>query len=183
MYCRFSNADKQDGRSIEQQVLAIREAGAKLDITFPDDCVFADAAIEGWKEDRPALNHLRHLIREGRIKPKTIFVFEVARLSRDTELSIKLQKFFSFHGITVHYVVDGMVSDVKGFKLLHQFKSVVAETFLETLSENVKHGHANQFEKGYFAHAKTYGTTKRTTSIPIMQTTSTTRSTAMASIP
>ena len=157
VYCRYSDADKQDVRSIQQQVMAARELAARGGHEIPDDCVFADEGVRGWILERPELNRLIKLLERFAGCCTDLYVFGVDRMSRDAEDALYLQKLFSYYGVRVHYIADGMMSDQPNFQLNHIIKAAFAEEFGRNLGANTKRGQRWQMEKGCMAGPKVYG--------------------------
>jgi DNA invertase Pin-like site-specific DNA recombinase len=156
-YARYSDSDLQSVSSNEQQIRACREAAAKDGGQIPGENVFADAGVLGSEEDRPELNRLMDVIRSKRANFKHLYVFETARLARDSELASRLRKFFAFHGIILHFVSNGMVSGSSGFDLQHGMHSLFDQQFSKTLAANVRRGHKDQLLKGYVPYGRCYG--------------------------
>jgi hypothetical protein len=155
-YGRYSDTELQNKDSIDQQLLASRTDAAKQGQVIPQERVFADAGIRGSEDDRPELNRLQNLIRSG-VKCIDLYIFDTSRLARDREIAARLQKFFDFHRVRVHYVANGMISGNASFNLQHAIYSAFDQQFSRTLGENVKRGHRHRFETGYFAGARCYG--------------------------
>jgi DNA invertase Pin-like site-specific DNA recombinase len=154
---RYSDDDLQKESSIDQQLLACREGARKNGHEIPDDSVFADAGVRGWKSDRPAISKLKELVKSGIAKPTDLYVFDTSRAFRDVEYAVGFRKFCEYHKIRLHFVANGMVSGTPGFNLVHTFRAVLDEEHSTTLGYNVKRGQRDQFEKGFYALARTYG--------------------------
>lgn len=157
VYGRFSNAELQRASSINQQVNACKDAVAKDGGYVPDHDIFEDPGVLGSEENRPGLNRLMDLVRTGRNDFSHLYIFDTSRLARDGEFAAKLRKFFKHHGITLHFVSNGMVSDNQAFEMQHAIFSAIDAQFSVTLGANVKRGHREQFLAGMVPCGRAYG--------------------------
>jgi len=155
-YGRFSLSDLQDN-SIDQQLRSCREEAKKHGQVISDEWVFSDEGVRGAEESRPELDRMLGLIRSGAINCSDLYIFDTSRLARDIEIAARLQRFFDYHKIRVHYVANGMVSGNPGFNLQHAMFSAFDQQFSATLGKHVRRGQIGQLEMGYAAMARCYG--------------------------
>src|SRR5687768_4368784 len=81
IYARYST-DRQDARSIEDQVRRCREFAARNHITVVG--VFADEAVSGSHTNRPELQRLLNEVTSSRTRSfGVILIDDLSRLSRD----------------------------------------------------------------------------------------------------
>src|SRR4051794_17781466 len=96
-----TSKEKEDGFSLDGQFEAIRRVAADAGITLPPEFEFREE-FSGRLLERPKLNALRALLREG--KAKAVIIYATDRLSRKLGgADILLDEFFA-HEVKLYIV-------------------------------------------------------------------------------
>jgi DNA invertase Pin-like site-specific DNA recombinase len=109
---------------------------------------YADSAISGKKESRPALDRLLADAKSGRFD--VVMVDDVSRLTRaGSDVMAKLRRELEKSGVTLYDVQTGMRTSQPGAALMFGIKAAVAENYLEQLAYQVRRGQANRARSGF----------------------------------
>jgi site-specific DNA recombinase len=157
LYARFSDRERQRASSIDDQARVCREAAAEDNAFITDVNIFADPDFRDAEEDRPELERLKSLVREGRCDFTDLYIAETSRLARDSELNAKLRKFFDFYGITLHFVAQGMTSGTSGFVLQHTVQGYVDEIYSTMLGSKVREAAIGSLENDMVPAGRCFG--------------------------
>lgn len=155
IYARFSS-DKQNDKSIEDQVYEARERIRALGGDPDSARVLTDYAISAASMDRPGAQALMSLIVSGAID---VLVSEsVDRISRDVGDSDRVRKLLAYHGVEL-VCLDGthVKPGDRGAALLFGVKSLFAEQFLADLAHKVRRGMSARAREGLSTGRVQYG--------------------------
>jgi len=127
-YARVSTR-KQDtnGNSLEAQKKALKEAGAKK---------FYKDTITGTKADRPQLNELLEVLKEG----DTLIVTKLDRVARSTAQGSELIRELLEKGVTVNILNLGVLDNSSIGKLMVTVLFAIAEFERDMIVERTQEG-------------------------------------------
>lgn len=132
-YARVSTSHQ----SLDLQIKALEEAGAKLNRIFTDK-------MSGSHIDRDGLRALRVKVEEGDI----ILVKKLDRLGRDTADMIRLIKEFDGMGVSVRFLDDGISTEGTMGKMIVTILSAVAQAERSRILERTNEGRIEAKHKG-----------------------------------
>jgi site-specific DNA recombinase len=155
IYARFST-DKQDARSIEDQVRRCRAAAAGRGFVVVTE--YADAAISGSHTVRA---NLQRMLADAKRKAfDSLLIDDLSRLARDLGDTWQLVfRDLAGQGVSVLDCTTGMFSDAKGARLTFGALALVNDTFLELVRTETHRGLEGRALAGFSAGGKTYGFT------------------------
>lgn len=154
VYARFST-DKQNPRSIEDQLRVCREHVERRGGALSDELIFADAGISGTSTIRPGFQALHEAVRSRRVD--VIVTEDLSRIGRDMANNAAALKQFSSWGARLLAINDGIDTGQQGSKLLGAIKSAMAENYLDELRDRTRRGMHGLFESGMSTGGKTFG--------------------------
>lgn len=129
-YARVSTKlQAKDGNSLEAQEKQLQEAGATL--------IYKDA-FTGTKADRPELDKLMHLLKDG----DRVIVTKLDRLARSTEDGLNLIKRWHEQGISIHVLNMGLIDNTPSGKLILTVMLAFAEFERDMICERTREGKA-----------------------------------------
>lgn len=124
-YARVSTSQQ----SLDIQIKALKEAGAKA------NCIFTDKT-SGSHADREDLDLLRMKVEECDV----ILVKKLDRLGRDTADMIQLIKAFDAQGVAVRFIDNGISTDGEMGKMVVTILSAVAQAERRRILERTNEG-------------------------------------------
>jgi site-specific DNA recombinase len=154
VYARFST-DKQNPRSIEDQLRVCREHVERMGGSLSDDLIFADAGISGTSTIRPGFQALHEAVRTRRVD--VVVTEDLSRIGRDIANNATILKQFGSWGARLLAINDGIDTGQQGSKLLGAIKSAMAENYLDELRDRTRRGMDGLFEAGMSTGGKTFG--------------------------
>ncbi len=154
IYGRFSS-DKQSERSIDGQVALCREWLARQSIDATNAQVFADYAVSAASLQRPGMDALLARAREGAIK--VIVVETIDRLSRDQADTFTVLREWSYLGVRVIGVDDGIDTDREGANLLIGVRAALSQEYLRDLKKKTLRGLRDRARAGMATGGLPYG--------------------------
>lgn len=154
VYARFST-DKQNPRSIEDQLRVCREHVERMGGALADELIFADAGISGTSTIRPGFQALHEAVRTRRVD--VIVTEDLSRIGRDIANNAQTLKQFASWGARLLAINDGIDTGQQGSKLLGAIKSAMAENYLDELRDRTRRGMHGLFEAGMSTGGKTFG--------------------------
>lgn len=116
-------------QSLDIQIKALKEAGARKDRIFSDKA-------SGNKADRAGLNLLKLKVEHGDV----ILVKKLDRLGRDTADMIQLIKHFDETGVAVRFLDDGITTEGTMGKMVVTILSAVAQAERHRILERTNEG-------------------------------------------
>jgi site-specific DNA recombinase len=154
IYARYSS-ENQRPESIDDQISACRRLAKQQSIAISEDHIYSDQAKSGARSDRPALAALMAAAQSGEFD--AVLVDDLSRLARDNHLMLSIIAEFSFEGIRVISVADGLDSDDEESTLAIQVRGIFNELQLRDLKKKTLRGQMGQKERGFFVGEKTFG--------------------------
>jgi site-specific DNA recombinase len=149
IYARYSDADLQNARSIDDQVQLCRDLAATLGATVL--AIYADYGISGdLLITRP---EAQRLIREAPGRYDIILAEGMDRLSRgQRDIADLYERLTRFAGIKLHTFAEGEVDVLKV-----GFKGTMNAVFLRDLAQKVRRGQAGRARAGLTSCGLGYG--------------------------
>lgn len=157
IYLRLSKADKRNevSESIQNQnALLQRFCRQDQELCHYETKLFVDDGYSGLEENRPALQELLQLVKQGRIS--VVLVKDFSRLSRNhLYLAMLREQFFPMYCTEVISLGDGYDSrEKRDGELAMRFKGLFYEYYSRDISRKVKTALAAKKEKGEYAVAR-----------------------------
>jgi site-specific DNA recombinase len=149
IYARFSS-DKQEERSIDDQVALCRDYARRTGLTIVDE-PFADYAMSGSSvHGRFAFQRMVEDAKRGRFD--VILTEDLDRLSRNQADQAGLYERLTFLGVGMVTVADGAINE------MHiGLKGTMSALFLKTLAAKTHRGQAGRVREGKIAGGRSYG--------------------------
>lgn len=141
---RFSS-ELQRTDSNSNQERRCREGLERKGIPHGHFRVIADEAVSGTRDDRPGLEEVKRLIYSGRLG--TLVVTEQSRLSRGDNVK-GLVKDVVFHGGRFITIVEGIDTNIKGWKMLVGISEIHHAHSNEDTAERVRGGQSGRVLDG-----------------------------------
>ena len=149
-YARYSS-DAQREASLEDQLRNCRAYCARQG--WPAPVVYSDAAISGARGDR--VGYLKLLAEADRYN--VVLVDDISRLSRDQAECSKAVKRFTFAGVRLIGVSDGVDTSRKSHKADVGLRGLMSELYLDDLAEKTHRGLMGRALSGASAGGLPYG--------------------------
>jgi site-specific DNA recombinase len=154
VYARFST-DKQNPRSIEDQLRVCRDYIERAGGRIADDLVFADVALSGTTSARPGLQALLAAVEAGTVD--VVVTEDLSRIGRDVGINDRVLKSMRSHGARLLAINDGIDSRQESAKLLGTIRSAMAEGYIDDIKRRTRRGMDGLFGAGMSTGGKTYG--------------------------
>lgn len=155
IYARYST-ERQDARSIDDQVRRCRDYAERLGITVAS--TYCDAAISGSHLERP---QLKLLLSASHARPQPfqiVLVDDLSRLSRDLGHSWNLVfEQLASVGVVVIDCSSGMRSDAPGARTMFAAMGMVNDTFLQLVRAETHRGLEGRALAGFWTGGRVYG--------------------------
>lgn len=153
IYARYST-DRQDARSIDDQVRRCRGYAADRELTVRT--VYQDAAQSGAHLDRVDMQRLLRHAQGGAFA--AVLVDDLSRLSRDLGNTWRIV-FEELAAVNVRVidVTTGMASDGAGARLTFGAMALVNDTFLQLVRAETHRGMEGRAIAGFSTGGRTYG--------------------------
>ena len=156
IYARYST-DKQDARSIDDQLRRCREYAARNNQEVVAE--FTDAATSGAHTDRVNLRRMLDVATATKRPPfKAVIVDDLSRLSRDLGDTWRII-FTDLAAVDVR-VIDastGMASDASGARTMFAAMAMVNDTFLQLVRHETHRGLQGRAIAGFSTGGSLYG--------------------------
>ena len=120
-----------------------------------DPHIYVDRAQSGVRRDRIGLLGLLESAKTGQFD--VVMVDDLSRLARDNQLMQSLVAEFSFHGVHVVSVADGLDSGDEDAMLAIQMRGVFNQLFLTDLRQRTLRGQRGQKARGFFVAEAIFG--------------------------
>lgn len=153
-YARYST-DRQNPRSIDDQVRVCREFAERNGGRLADKLVFSDAAVSGTSTIRPGFQALFEAVRTGAVD--LVITEDLSRIGRDVGNNDRILKSFRTWGARLLAINDGIDTGQPHSKLVTALKSAMAENYLDELRERTRRGMDGLFAAGMSTGGRTYG--------------------------
>ena len=154
IYARYSS-ESQRPESVEDQLLTCRRMAEVRGFSVLDPHIYVDRAQSGVRRDRIGLIGLLESASTGQFD--VVLVDDLSRLARDNQLMQSLVAEFSFHGVHVVSVADGLDSGDEDALLEIQMRGVFNELYLADLRQRTLRGQRGQKERGFFVAEAIFG--------------------------
>ncbi len=156
IYARYST-DKQDARSIEDQVRKCREHAKAKGWTVSD--LFSDEAISGSHREREGLKRLLVTAGQKGGSPfARVLVDDLSRLSRDLwDLGTIVFQDLALCRVHLIDVSTGMSSDDPNARMMFATKGLINDAFLENVRRQTHRGLEGRALAGYWTGGRVYG--------------------------
>lgn len=138
-YARYST-DRQNPLSTEDQLAKCRQFAAERDWQLLEDFVFTDEEISGATLERPGL---RLLLAAAESKPRLfdgLLIEDASRLSRKQADVLNLCERFSFAGVKIFFISQGIDSGDEKFQVLLLARGMIDQLFLADTAKRVRRG-------------------------------------------
>ncbi|NQT72017.1 MAG: recombinase family protein [Chloroflexi bacterium] len=147
IYCRVSTLDQeQEGTSLLSQREACEKFAKEHGYDVPDGFCFIET-YSGLSLDRPKLNELRDVIRDGAID--TVIAYALDRVSRDPVYFILLQEEMERSGIDLQLVTEDVDTSDMG-KLISYIRGFSAKLEAQKIKERTMRGQKERAKAGKF---------------------------------
>ena len=156
IYARYST-DRQDARSIDDQVRRCREHATRHGMTVVH--VFSDEAMSGAHTDRPQLQNLLQQATDTRRRPfSAVLVDDLSRLSRDLwDMGRIVFQDLATLGIPVIDVMTGTSSDLPHARMLFASMGMGNDQFLQMVKFETHRGLQGRALAGFSTGGRVYG--------------------------
>ena len=143
IYCRVSTDEQGRGYSLPTQLEACQryaqEHGYVIAARFEDE-------YTGTELDRPELNRLRELVRQGEVD--CIIIYDLDRLARNVYFQLHLENEIHSAGVRIEYVL-GQYKDTPEGNLLKRIKAEIAEYENAQRVERSRRGKIGRAKAGF----------------------------------
>ncbi len=147
IYARYSS-DLQSAASIDDQIRICKERALRDGWTV--ERMFVDRAVSGSSMLRPGLQDLLAYVADNDVD--MVVVEALDRLTRDQADVATLYKQFTFHGVEIFTLADGLITE------LHVgLKGTMNQLFLKDLAAKTRRGLRGRVEEGFSAGGVSYG--------------------------
>lgn len=155
VYCRYST-DRQNDRSVEDQLRLCRQYVQRLGGSVSPDLVFTDAAVSGTGDSmlRPGFQALHRAVRERRVD--VVVTEDLSRVSRDLESTARMFRQFQSWGARL-LAVDGFDTSAPQSKLIGALKGAMGEMYVDELRQRTKRGLDGNHLAGLHTGGRAYG--------------------------
>lgn len=152
LYARFSDADLQNSRSIEDQIRLLRERADREG--WPIVEIFTDYGISGAagieSHQRPGLSALLARVEQGGVDQ--VLAESTDRIARHQGDSFTIRERLQYAGCRLFTLLDGEVDDIKG-----TFKGLFDARFRQDLAARIKRGQRGTVGQGRSPAGLAYG--------------------------
>jgi site-specific DNA recombinase len=148
LYARVSTDKQAEKYGIPSQIEALRQRCREKNWTFVLDGnndAFIDEGYSGAELDRPALNRLRRVIREGRVD--IVLAYDPDRLSRRLYHQMILAEEFEKQGVRLEFVTQDMGTSPED-RMFFNMRGLVAEYEREKIRERTMRGNREKARQG-----------------------------------
>jgi len=156
IYARFST-DKQDKRSIEDQVRRCRDFAARENLTVVE--VYSDEGKSGTNIKRAGYQLMLADARSARRPFVGVLVDDQSRLSRDLLDYLLLERTLRSAGVEIIDRATGRSSDDKGAKTLRVFNGLINEVYVDDLRDKTRRGLEGRAHNDLHTGGRCYGYT------------------------
>jgi len=155
-YARYST-DKQNPLSAEDQLRKCREYAESRGWTLLETQCYKDEEISGATLRRPGLDALLS-VSESPARPFDAVIFEdTSRLSRKQADALNLCERFSFAGVRVCFVAQGIDSEDPTFQLMLMARGMIDQFSLSDTANRVRRGMVGNLSRGLHTGGRCYG--------------------------
>lgn len=152
---RVSSKEQIAGYSIDAQKKPIIEYCQRKGIQLVQTFEFWESA---GKKERKQFNAAIQFLLENELQH--LVVEKTDRLYRNFRDYVLIEDLIEKHNVVIHFVKEGETFDKNSnshAKVIHGFKVLMAKSYLDNLSEEVKKGQNQKAEKGHHPNAAPFG--------------------------
>ncbi|MFI5307573.1 MAG: recombinase family protein [Polyangiales bacterium] len=154
VYCRYST-DKQNPRSIEDQLRVCREHVERLGGSLSDELVFTDAGVSGTSLIRPGFQAMHEAVRMRRVD--VVVTEDLSRIGRDVGNNDRVFKQFRSWGARLLSVNDSIDSADENAKFFSTIKSAMAEGYIDEIKKRTRRGLQSLHLAGMHTGGRVFG--------------------------
>jgi site-specific DNA recombinase len=145
IYCRVSTEEQgREGTSLDSQLEACLSKARQAGYDVPGELIFRET-YSGLSLERPKLNELRELIRNGAID--RLIIYTLDRLSRDPTHGVILTQELEKHGVKLEAVTEDVDNSELG-KLITYIRGFAAKLEAEKIRERTMRGARARAKQG-----------------------------------
>lgn len=152
LYARFST-DAQNHASAADQLERCRRYAEGRGFEVRER--FSDEGLSGASLDRPGLTALRAAVEAGRVD--VVIAESLDRISRTTSEAMGLIERFSWRGVGVIGIADGVDTSQRGGMLMAGIRSALGAEYLRDLSDKTRRGMAGRARAGLSTGCPPFG--------------------------
>jgi site-specific DNA recombinase len=155
-YARYST-DRQNPLSTEDQLAKCRQFADDRGWQFLEEHVYTDAEVSGATLDRSGL---RLLLAAAESKPRpfdVLLIEDASRLSRKQADVLNLCERFSFAGVKICFISQGIDSGDEKFKFLLLARGMMDQLFLDDTAKRVRRGLEGLIRRGLHTGGRCFG--------------------------
>lgn len=146
IYARYS-CDKQQDRSLEDQIRRCREEAQRKGLWVDERHIYTDAAVSGLKDDREGYQRMMRALSEGRLH--VVVVDEISRLTRDGVEQARLAQMLERNARLRLITVDGLDTRDSDWGLRLGIQGLLAQQESHRIRHRVTRGMLGQLQRGY----------------------------------
>ncbi len=147
-YARVSTDKQAEKYGIPSQIEALRKRCLERGWTWVSDAgkeAFVDDGYSGSELDRPALNRLREMVREGEVD--VVMAYDPDRLSRNLSHLLLLEDEFTKHGVRLEFITQETDTSPEG-KMFFAIRGAVGQYEREKIRERSMRGLKEKARQG-----------------------------------
>jgi site-specific DNA recombinase len=147
-YARVSTDKQVEKYGIPSQIEALKRRCLERGWTRVNDVgkeAFVDDGYSGSELDRPALNRLREMVREGEVD--VVLAYDPDRLSRNLADLLLLESEFTKHGVKLDFITQDMDTSPEG-KMFFAIRGAVGQYEREKIKERSLRGLREKARQG-----------------------------------
>lgn len=145
IYARVSSVKQKEGETIQSQISILHEFANKIGYIVPNGWVYTDEGFSGSILQRPALDSLREISREGIVD--AIIVYSPDRLARKYAYQLLLEIEFQKQGIELIFF-NTPKANTPEEQLSTHFKAIFAEYERVQIIERCRRGRLYRAKQG-----------------------------------
>jgi site-specific DNA recombinase len=146
IYARVSSKKQKDGETVQSQLDALRRYAAEKGYIIPEGLEFKDEGYSGSSLQRPALDELRDVVREGHINK--VLVFSPDRLSRKYAYQLLLKDEINKFGVELNFL-NSPPANTPEAQLAEHFQGIFAEYERTQIAERCRRGKVYKARQGH----------------------------------
>lgn len=157
VYARYSN-NKQKPTSIEDQLRKCREAAALKGWDILEEHIYIDRAHTGTEMTRRA--DLKRMMKNAMSQNcpfQRIIVDDTSRIARNTKEALDLFSIFTFYGVHVYYVAQGIDTTHAAAEEMITINGLIDSLYIRNLRSETFRGVEGKVLNGYSGGGKRYG--------------------------
>lgn len=155
LYARYSS-DRQNPRSIDDQLRVCRERVAQLGGAVDEGLVFTDAATSGASNARPGFEAMQSAMQARLVD--VVVTEDLSRIGRNLANTATALEDFKSYGARLIAINDGLDTDQEdGGLVITAMKGVMGQLYLSDLGKRTKRGQEGSFRSGGHVGKKAFG--------------------------